>query len=201
MLVVTLWCACASFTVRTRSTCEKSFGSLVVFRQGFKRRELLGETRRSRHLQQVQRFSRTCSDVSHHCQRINVFSSTPRLISPVAQDRNYTMARTKHLREFRSSYACNSLVLSFLVRLGKLTVHSTRAANKDAVMLDQPTCHGNRLVIIHSDSIVDELSAYIEIMRNSVDAYSFDDRVNLMTPPCSFSLLGIEHDSVLDAVE
>lgn len=83
----------------------------------------------------------------------------------------------------------------------RLTIHSTGATNEDAVLLHQPSRHSNRLIITYPDSIIDELAAYVKVVRHTINTNAFNDCVDLVPSSCSFSLLGVEHDTVFDAIE
>jgi hypothetical protein len=81
------------------------------------------------------------------------------------------------------------------------TIHSTAATNKDAVVFNQPPCHSKGLIVCHSDSVVDELSSYFKVVRDTVDADAFHDGVDLMPSPGPFSFFRVEHNAVLHFIE
>ena len=82
-----------------------------------------------------------------------------------------------------------------------LTVHSTAAANKDAVIFHQPPSHADGLLVRHADRIINEFSPNFKVVRDAVDADAFHNSVDLLSPARSFSFLGIKHDPVLDFIE
>lgn len=68
-------------------------------------------------------------------------------------------------------------------------------------MLNKPTGHGCRLIVCHSDRIVDELSSDIKVVGDAVDANTLNDGIDLMASTSAFLLFRIEHDAILDSIE
>ncbi|KAI9171767.1 Transcription elongation factor S-II [Paramyrothecium foliicola] len=80
------------------------------------------------------------------------------------------------------------------------TVDGTAAADKDAVILDQPARHPAGLIISHAHSVVNQIPAGLEVLRDAVDADALHDGVDLLPAPRALPLGGRVHDAVLDLV-
>jgi hypothetical protein len=78
------------------------------------------------------------------------------------------MTGTKSLRKLRGGHACCESAAGVMCSGERLTIHGARTTNEDTIVLYEPACHVNRLVIAHSDRIVNELSAHIKVVRNPI---------------------------------